>query len=272
MKKYVGVVLIVLTLSGCAQARPSTKENKENILSSHRVADTPLTTGKIVKDTLAIVPSLFSSLLPLVLEETSLVEVPVPAQEFVIQNASTQQFRRFFKLDNYYLALVQHSSSNSFIASDVSTSTGIWYASATNSILEWKPWLMIIGPSYVENNPFYIWNEREVVHVLLIDNRGAGSGEGIAKVLTSLDAGMHWSVSKCFYYTPEGFPELQGNKIFKGNFGNAVQKYVAQKKKWYNRESIFNSSTSEFEFSEFNKMTGQQEVVSNENCKNIVMP
>lgn len=58
-----------------------------------------------------------------------------------------------------------------------------------------------------KNNVFKVWEVDEKIRIMIVDHLGAGSGEGMAKVLSTSDNGESWIVETCFYYTPEHWEE-----------------------------------------------------------------
>ncbi len=61
----------------------------------------------------------------------------------------------------------------------------------------------IFDESPAKNNIYEFYADNEVLYIMAIDQFGAGSGEGNAKILKSIDSGKSWETKYCFYYTPE---------------------------------------------------------------------
>lgn len=61
-----------------------------------------------------------------------------------------------------------------------------------------------------KNNPYQILQKDGSLYVLIVDQYGAGSGEGIAKILKSTDGGVQWSLTSCFYFgNPDNHSSLE---------------------------------------------------------------
>ena len=60
-----------------------------------------------------------------------------------------------------------------------------------------------------KNNPYEIVAKGGNIYVLVVDQLGAGRGEGTAKIVKSEDGGQEWKLMSCFYYVPENTPKLE---------------------------------------------------------------
>lgn len=179
---------------------------------------------------------------------------------------------RFYQSGTAMFALTQHSGSMSLIShvqDNPSARTGIWYAAPwTNK--RWQ-WYADIGSSdstgVIKNNPFHLWSEGKRVNLLTIDYGGAGSGEGIAKILSSEDGGATWFISSCFYYSEDLFPEIKNTDHLKrANFASYLNKTMAAKNV---KPYVFNAKNGQFEQKQFDKTTGESEFTVVDGCLNI---
>lgn len=60
-----------------------------------------------------------------------------------------------------------------------------------------------------KNNIYEVLVEKNNLYLLVVDQFGAGSGEGNAKILKSADNAKTWKLDYCFYYTPEKWVSLK---------------------------------------------------------------
>ncbi len=58
------------------------------------------------------------------------------------------------------------------------------------------------------NNVYDMLYRDNNIYALIVDQTGAGSGEGIAKLISSSDNGINWKISQCFYYIPEDYKDI----------------------------------------------------------------
>lgn len=80
---------------------------------------------------------------------------------------------------------------------------GVLYAEPDST--KWKVLLEIEDSSIGKNNPYLIGMTSDKYYLLIIDDRGAGSGEGVGKLISiDRDSGLH-STDRCFYYGDYGF-------------------------------------------------------------------
>lgn len=67
----------------------------------------------------------------------------------------------------------------------------------------WDVYVEIKNTSSAVNNPYHLWFNHDKTYLLLVDDRGAGSGDGTAKVV---EIGPNsWGVIGCYYFTAETF-------------------------------------------------------------------
>jgi hypothetical protein len=200
-------------------------------------------------------------------------EINRPTNITIPSGITKEQFAKFFELGTDKFALVQQASMNTGFFNDPKPYSGIWYAAVGDQ--EWKPFLEIKNDrSYTENNPFYLWNEGAKIKLLISDNRGAGSGEGIAKIIISENGGKNWKTERCFYFVPDKYFEQQ--RTLGLNFLPWLKKNLRMD---YNKGGIvgdgeeyeYNIKTGNYESYQLIDKTSKGVVVNND-CKNIVLP
>lgn len=105
---------------------------------------------------------------------------------------------------DYYVFFKKHNMNNP-INSAVLRS-GVLYAGKTDST--WKIFFEIEELNDERNNPYYFWKENDYFYVVFVDANGAGSGEGLGKLIKINGSDESWRVIDCFYYVPESFNQF----------------------------------------------------------------
>ena len=176
------------------------------------------------------------------------------------------QLVRFFQLGGMQFALVQVLKGLTFGSwvDETTDISGIWYADKDDTA--WKPLISLThaGGYQPQNNIFDFWNEGRELRLLLVDNNGGGSGEGIAKVLGSIKEGTQWKTKQCFYFVDERFNKLQ--KKIKATYHGTINEWIkGEKIKDAFVEYKYNSSTDRFYGFQFGDSP-----TSNESCSNVM--
>ena len=212
-----------------------------------------------------------------------LLQLPKPL--LVSESFEREQLTRYFQLGNIYFSLVQRPTFNdSRFSTSSAREAAVFYARKHDT--RWHYFFPIQDAgteivvdritsdeaisNTVENTPLYFWNEGSVLQLLVTDIRGAGSGEGTAKWLTSTDGGKTWRIVKCFYYTPDRFFDSSTAKRLP--FVDALQRYLSLSLGPYNQQYHFNTSTGNFENVERAPNGQVSGTVVEPSCKDIVLP
>lgn len=130
----------------------------------------------------------------------NMVEVEDP--DFILPNDIHQdQLNKFFKLDDIYFALVLQNSMNVVLNlpqdfEEAFVGVLIGYEEQN----EWSKLLQIQDDDEADkNNPYYMWDEGDRLYLTIVDQNGAGSGEGIMKMFISPSA-EEWDMEGCYYF------------------------------------------------------------------------
>jgi hypothetical protein len=141
------------------------------------------------------------------------VEKPAFALPYYVHE---KQILKYFQLGEVYFALALRGSMNIYLRglprSFPVSFVGLLVASADDPT--WRVFLEI-QDQYIpgRNNPYYLWTEGHELFLAIVDDLGAGSGEGHAKVFSTL-SGNDWVIVDCLYFTCSGpddcfaFPEI----------------------------------------------------------------
>ncbi|EKE00083.1 MAG: hypothetical protein ACD_22C00094G0005 [uncultured bacterium] len=121
------------------------------------------------------------------------------------------------KLDykDYSYTLVQRSSLN--IPIEKSTDFAGVLRKPLNSDQYEKYLEVTSNPDSAKNNPYLMWVDNSL-YILIVDQNGAGSGEGVAKVIKIEDGSA--KQYSCFYYSPEKFSDVNSIRTKKSDAGD----------------------------------------------------
>ncbi len=128
------------------------------------------------------------------------------------------QIDHYALLGDIFVALVRRPSLNVYLealpAGFNASFAGIIAADSTTG--KWKKILTIRDSNTTDkNNPYAIWTDggsktpQRYLFLTIVDQNGAGSGEGFMKLLTSSDA-KQWSQEQCYYFDSH----VQGKNYF----------------------------------------------------------
>jgi hypothetical protein len=129
-------------------------------------------------------------------EEESVLQVDLPLG--IYQEQVYKEFaigtRRFLVYQRPNMNVPIYQSNNE---------SGVLYA--LEGDIEWNSFIKVRELGESKNNVFFFDYDFDLdgYVIFLIDANGAGSGEGIAKLISSVQGGDSWDVLNCFYYMPE---------------------------------------------------------------------
>ncbi len=133
-----------------------------------------------------------------------------PADTKTIGLYSTEQLRAKYNYGGYDYAEVWRANMNVPIRNSTD------YAGVvrkTTGSSEWQEYIKIVSsPDQSKNNPYKIW-VGDNLYLLLVDQNGGGSGEGIAKLAKVTQENNTYEHIKCFYYVPERHESLDVENI-----------------------------------------------------------
>lgn len=110
------------------------------------------------------------------------------------------QIKKYFQLGEFSFGLVLRSSMNFMLdlADDQQPSFSGLLVSAAG--VPWRKYLEIWDAQPTDkNNPYYLWAQDGRLYLSVVDQLGAGSGEGIMK-LVQLSATGSWKIVDCYYF------------------------------------------------------------------------
>ncbi|OGJ52357.1 hypothetical protein A2335_02565 [Candidatus Peregrinibacteria bacterium RIFOXYB2_FULL_32_7] len=114
---------------------------------------------------------------------------------------NTGQIKKYFKIDNILFALVLRNSMNVVLSLPTDftpTFTGVLVAGQGNP--QWTKLIEIKDTEETnKNNPYYLMVDNQKLLLTIVDQNGAGSGEGIMKVF-ALQETSNWKLESCYYF------------------------------------------------------------------------
>ena len=145
---------------------------------------------------------------------------PLVLNKNVPPSISPEQIDKTYTFNDVEYALFQKGSMNIVKSGDVS---GILYANKDDNT--WKIFTHIKELSGSKNNPYLMDYQNGKLYVLIVDTNGAGSGEGIGKLLSLASSSNTWNLESCFYYgwLQERFYEIVSSTK---NLPEAINKYI----------------------------------------------
>lgn len=111
------------------------------------------------------------------------------------------QIKKYFKIDNILLALVLRNSMNVVLTLPndfTSMFAGVLVAEQGDT--QWSKLIEIKDAETTnKNNPYYLIVDNQKLLLTIVDQNGAGSGEGVMKVFALSEAGS-WKLEQCYYF------------------------------------------------------------------------
>lgn len=131
-----------------------------------------------------------------------------------------EQIERTYTFNGVDYAVFQKGDMNIIKPGD---NSGILYANRTDK--EWNIYTLIQELSNSSNNPYFLDYQNGRLYALIVDTNGAGSGEGIGKLMSIGDTSNNWILDECFYY---GFPTQYSDDFIvnSDNLPSAINKYI----------------------------------------------
>ncbi len=135
------------------------------------------------------------------LEEIASAEFDLP------EDIDESQLNIFFRIGDVYLALTVEPSINIYLENFPNGMQAQFKGvlAAVDGDSEWTKFLTITDTGTAKNNPYYMWNVGDTIMVSIVDDTGAGSGEGSMKIAEFADYGNSFiSGDICYYYSAPG--------------------------------------------------------------------
>jgi hypothetical protein len=113
------------------------------------------------------------------------------------------QVEKYFQMDDLFFALVLRRSMNVplFSLPDDFTPTYAGVLVAQQGQVEWTRWVEIRDSVATDkNNPYYLITDNQRLLLTVVDQNGAGSGEGEMKVF-ALTETNDWVLEGCYYFS-----------------------------------------------------------------------
>lgn len=128
-------------------------------------------------------------------EEISNPELALPA------DIDDGQIEKYFKMDSILFALVLRNSMNVVLALPSGfTSSFVGVLVAEQGQSQWTKLAEIKDSETADkNNPYYLMIDDQNLLLTVVDQNGAGSGEGIMKVF-ALTKANNWGLKSCYYF------------------------------------------------------------------------
>jgi len=132
------------------------------------------------------------------------VEMPVDRSGETFSEYYNEQLSTSYEFGGYEYMLVQRSSMNLPIFKSTNFAGVLRRAQGEPT---YEKYLEITSnPDSAKNNLYMLWFDNGLF-LMMVDQVGAGSGEGTAKVIKIVD--KNTELVKCFYYVPEEFDDLE---------------------------------------------------------------
>jgi len=146
---------------------------------------------------------------------------PLVSNRNVPASILPEQVDKTYTFNGIEYAIFQKGSMNVVKPGDTS---GILYANKDNNT--WKIFTRVKELSKSKNNPYLMDYQNGKLYVLVVDTNGAGSGEGIGKLMSLTSGSITWNLESCFYYgwSQERFYEIVSTTK---NLPEAIRKYIA---------------------------------------------
>lgn len=128
------------------------------------------------------------------LNEIAALDLLLPA------HVAPEQLQRYFRLGDLVFALALRPSMN--VPLTLPQNFTPTFAGLLISVqgAPWQPYLQLNDrDATAKNNPYYLWLEDDALYLTVVDQLGAGSGEGNLKLLRLSTDGV-WAVTGCYYF------------------------------------------------------------------------
>lgn len=136
------------------------------------------------------------------IKETVQVTDEISNPDFILSaDINPSQIVKYFMKDDVYYALVLQPSMNVLLTLPSNfKSTFVGVLRARKSDKAWSKYIEIkdVNPAD-KNNPYYLWLTKDQIRLTVVDQNGAGSGEGLMKVFKIENNKAE--LIGCYYYS-----------------------------------------------------------------------
>ncbi|MFC1700472.1 hypothetical protein ACFLZ4_02430 [Patescibacteria group bacterium] len=111
-----------------------------------------------------------------------------------------EQIKHYFKLGSIYFALAMENSTNVSLDLGNTNTTFRGILISRDGESQWSVLTEIKDKQENDkNNPYYLWTDSKELFLSVVDQNGAGSGEGMMKVFKFVDE-KNWELTGCYYF------------------------------------------------------------------------
>ena len=170
------------------------------------------------------------------------------------------QIKKEYTFNIIDYALYQKNNMNMPINSS-SNISGVLYAGKNDQT--WKMFNQIKDADSTSNYPYELSFESGSLFMLVVDRNGAGSGEGIAKLLKLSQNSNKWVTTSCFYYVPERF---KTSTSVSDSLSKRTEEYFTSNP---DEKYILNNQTQTWESKQLDKQTQSYVINEKPDCSNF---
>ncbi len=203
-KKFIFPLIIgVVLISGCSLGQQPQKNTNNPMINTNNIANTNAeNTNEVNTNEITEGP---------IIDENYNGLIPNPSLELP-SDINSGQIEQYFQFNGIKYALVMRSSMNIVLTLPrdfTPTFSGVLKAGSADT--KWTKMLEIKDVAATDkNNPYYLWIEKDVLKLSVVDQNGAGSGEGRMKVY-DLISDNNWRLTGCYYYPSDDNAPTEDN-------------------------------------------------------------
>jgi hypothetical protein len=149
-------------------------------------------------------------------------QIPLPEQ------VQPEQIKHYFQVGSIVFGLVLQPSSN--VPLSITQPPAFTGLIVSHDGRSWQDYLRIEDQDVTNrHNPYYLWAHEGQLYLSIVDQNGAGSGEGHMQLLQLMETGM-WEVVGCYYFGANyGDPSQDGDYFAFSQYLEQQQAQVAER-------------------------------------------